>query len=58
MTASTPAKRVKKTRDAREVLGIKRRELAAHDEDWPKIKALADRLMAKRLKRAATQERP
>ena len=37
---------MKKTRDNREVLGIKRRELAAHDEDWPKIKALADRLSA------------
>ena len=29
--------------------GLKRRELLAHDDDWPQIRRLAERLKAKRL---------
>lgn len=31
--------------------GLKRRELLAHDDDWPQIRELADRLKKKRLPR-------
>ena len=42
--AKTTAERVAAMRAARDLMGLKRLELYAHSEDWPQIKALADRL--------------
>lgn len=49
----TTAERVAALRLARDVLGLKRRELYAHPEDWPAIKALAEKLQRKRAKLVA-----
>lgn len=43
---STP--RVDALRAARLALGLKRREVYAHDDDWPAVQALAAKLQAKR----------
>ena len=48
MTAKTASERVEKLRQERLELGLKRREVYAHDEDWPKIKELAAKLQRKR----------
>ena len=48
MTARTLAQRQQDLRDRRESLGLKRREIYAHDEDWPRIQKIADRLKRKR----------
>jgi hypothetical protein len=45
--------RVEKLREGREQAGIKRREVCAHDDDWPEIKALAVRRLRRREKMAA-----
>lgn len=37
----TSNKRVRKFRQARDAMGMRRRELYAHDDDWPHIKKLA-----------------
>jgi len=37
-------------RKEREDAGIKRREVFAHDQDWPEIKGLAARRLRARLK--------
>lgn len=42
--------RMERLRQRLEALGLKRRELWAHDLDWPAIKALADRLRKRREK--------
>ena len=44
----TTAQRVAALRAARDALGLKRLELYAHPEDWPAIKALAEKLQRKR----------
>ena len=46
----TTSERVQAMRAARDALGLKRLELYAHPEDWPAIKALAERLQRKRAK--------
>jgi len=51
--AKTTAERVAALRAARESLGLKRLELYAHPEDWPAIKALAEKLQRRRAKLAA-----
>lgn len=51
--AKTTAERVQAMREAREALGLKRRELYAHEADWPAVKALAARLAKKRARMAA-----
>ena len=48
--AKTTAERVAAMRAARDLLGLKRLELYAHPEDWPAIKALAEKLQRKRAK--------
>lgn len=48
--AMTATERVQKMRDAAAALGLNRRELYAHPEDWPAIKALANRLARRRAK--------
>ena len=42
--AKTTSERVQAMRAARDALGLKRLELYAHPDDWPVIKALADKL--------------
>jgi hypothetical protein len=56
--AKTTAKRVDELRERREALGLKRRELYAHDDDWAQIVKLAMRLQMKRAKAAAKQKAP
>lgn len=51
--AKTTSERVQAMRSARDALGLKRLELYAHPDDWPKIKALAEKLQRKRAKLAA-----
>ena len=53
MNAVAAKDRVQKLRSGRELLGLKRLELYAHPEDWPTIKALAEKLQRKRAKMAA-----
>ncbi len=48
MTAKTTAERVAAMRAARDAAGLKRLELYAHTGDWPAIKALAEKLQARR----------
>ncbi len=51
--AKTASERVAKLRADRDALGLKRLELYAHPEDWPAIKALAEKLQRRRAKLAA-----
>ena len=46
--AKTTAERVAALRAARDALGLRRRELYAHDDDWPKLQELAAKLQRKR----------
>ena len=50
--AKTSAERVGALRAARNAQGLRRLELYAHPDDWPAIKALADRLAKRRAKAA------
>ena len=50
--AKTTSERVQTMRTARDALGLKRLELYAHPEDWPAIKALAEKLQRKRARLA------
>ncbi len=50
--AKTVKERVEKLRQEREDLGLKRRELYAHDDDWPKLQDLAAKLQRKRERNA------
>jgi len=52
--AKTTAERVAALRANRDALGLKRLELYAHPEDWPAIKALAEKLQRKRAKKLAS----
>ena len=55
IAAKTTGERVAAMRAARETLGLRRLELYAHTEDWPAIKALAERLQKRRAKLAKQQ---
>lgn len=48
VTPKTTSERVEKLRQEREALGLRRRELYAHDDDWPKLQELAAKLQRKR----------
>ena len=48
----TSNERVAKLRADRDALGLKRLELYAHPEDWPAIKALAEKLQKRRARLA------
>lgn len=48
MTAKTTAERVEKLRQERSKLGLKRRELYVHDDDWPKVQEMAAKLQRRR----------
>ena len=52
--AKTTSERVQAMRAARDALGLKRLELYAHPEDWPAIKALAEKLQRRRAKKLAS----
>ena len=52
MTAKTTSERVQVMRAARDALGLRRLELYAHPDDWPAIKALAEKLQRRRSKSA------
>jgi hypothetical protein len=54
----TTTERVEELRKRREALGLKRRELYAHDDDWAQIVKLAMRLQMKHTKAAAKQKAP
>jgi hypothetical protein len=51
--AKTTTERVAAMRAARDALGLRRLELYAHPDDWPAIKALADRVAKRRAKAVA-----
>lgn len=51
--ATTTSERVQKLRADRDSLGLKRLEMYAHPDDWPAIKALAEKLQRRRAKLAA-----
>jgi hypothetical protein len=53
LAPKTTSERVQAMRAARDALGLKRLELYAHPEDWPAIKALAERLQRKRARKLA-----
>ena len=46
--AKTTRERVEKLRQEREALGLRRRELYAHDDDWPKVREVASKLLRER----------
>ena len=50
MSAKTASERVEKLRQERAEMGLKRREVYAHDDDWPKIQELAAKLQKRREK--------
>jgi hypothetical protein len=50
----TSRERADKLRANRHLLGIYRREVYAHDDDWPEIKALAAKRMRKHTKKRET----
>jgi hypothetical protein len=56
--AKTTAERVAALRAARDALGLKRLELYAHPDDWPAIKALAEKLQKRRARAAGKQKAP
>jgi len=49
----TTSERVDKLRQERAALGLKRKEVYVHDDDWPELLKLAKRLERKRAKLAA-----
>lgn len=53
LAPKTTSERVQEMRAARDALGLKRLELYAHPEDWPAIKALAEKLQRRRTKEMA-----
>lgn len=54
--AKTTSERVAAMRAARDALGLKRLELYAHPDDWPAIKALAEKLQRKRTRHNRKQK--
>lgn len=56
--AKTTAKRVDELRERRDALGLKRREMYAHDDDWAQIVKLAMKLQMRRSKAAGKQKAP
>ena len=56
--AKTSAERVAALRAVRDALGLKRLELYAHHDDWPAIKARAEKLQKRRARAADKQKAP
>ena len=53
-TAKTTSERVDKLRKGRAALGLKRKEVYVHDDDWPELLKLAKRLERRRTKLLAS----
>ena len=53
----TTAERVDKLRKERAALGLKRKEVYVHDDDWPELLKHAQRLERKRVKTKAGKQR-
>ena len=53
LAPKTGADRLAAMRAARDALGLKRLELYAHPDDWPQIKALAEKLQRRRARSVA-----
>lgn len=49
MTKTTPAERKRKERERDKTLGLIRRDVKAHADDWPEIRALELKLRSQRL---------
>ena len=45
---ATPTERKQAERERKRALGLVRRDVYAHPDDWPKLKALEQKLRAKR----------
>jgi hypothetical protein len=58
MTAQTPAQRKAAERQRHAEAGLLRLELYAHPDDWPAIKALAEKLQKRRARAAGKQKAP
>jgi hypothetical protein len=58
MTAQTPAQRKAAERERRAEAGLVRLEIYAHPDDWPAIKALAEKLQKRRARTAGKQNAP
>jgi hypothetical protein len=54
----TAAERLLALRARREALGLKRRDVYTHPDDWPTIKALAEKLQRRRAKSRSTPPFP
>mgnify|MGYP003427238918 FL=1 len=52
--AKTTGERVDKLRKDRAALGLKRKEVYVHDDDWPELLKLAKRLERRRAKLLAS----
>ena len=52
--AKTTRERVEKLRQEREALGLRRRELYAHGDDWPKVREVASKLLREREEQTKT----
>jgi hypothetical protein len=51
--AKTVSERVDKLRKERAALGLKRKDVYVHDDDWPQVQALAEKLQRRRAKLVA-----
>jgi hypothetical protein len=51
--AKTTSERVDKLRKDRAALGLKRKEVYVHDDDWPELLKLAKRLERRRANRSS-----
>ena len=54
LPAKTTSERVDKLRKDRAALGLKRKEVCVHDDDWPELLKLAKRLERRRAKLLAS----
>ena len=55
VNAMTSSERVKVMRASRAAIGLKRLELYAHPDDWPAIKAQAERIQADRDRKSCVE---
>jgi hypothetical protein len=53
MTAPTPAERKRKERERDKALGLIRRDVKAHADDWAEIRALESKLRSNRFNNKA-----
>jgi hypothetical protein len=58
LAPKTASERVEKLRNEREALGLKRRELYVHDDEWPKLQELAAKINRRRARLVAKRDAP